>query len=144
MKTHLIISVALAASAAFSSCTKDESVQPANPTSQTGTGNQDMSSGSWRVSHYEEDQKVQTTLFKGYDFRFKQGGELTATNNVATISGRWWIDGDNKLNMNFSQSPFSELNEDWDIVAQTSAVLSLRHTSGGDGSTDLLTFEKNQ
>ena len=42
-----------------------------------------------------------------------------------------------------SPDDFAELTEDWDILESTSTKLRLKHTSGGDGSVDFLTFEKN-
>ncbi|MBK8702042.1 MAG: hypothetical protein IPN29_21715 [Saprospiraceae bacterium] len=35
---------------------------------------------------------------------------------------------------------FAELNEDWEIVEQTSDVIRLKHISGGNGGTDILEF----
>ena len=45
----------------------------------------------------------------------------------------------------FFASPvdFSELSEDWDIITNSSSKIELIHVSGGNGGTDLLTFEKN-
>lgn len=37
---------------------------------------------------------------------------------------------------------FAELSEDWNIVSYTATKIELIHQSGGNGDTDLLTFEK--
>lgn len=52
----------------------------------------------------------------------------------------------NNIDFNiFFASPanFNELSEDWDVVSHSPSKIDLIHISGGDGSTDLLTFEKN-
>src|SRR5690606_32590074 len=37
-------------------------------------------------------------------------------------------------------SPFDELDDDWDILEATPQIIRLKHVSGGDGSGDFLTF----
>ncbi|MDH3699350.1 MAG: hypothetical protein OEQ81_11845 [Flavobacteriaceae bacterium] len=37
---------------------------------------------------------------------------------------------------------FNELSEDWNIVSFSNSIIELIHESGGNGGTDLLTFEK--
>jgi len=52
----------------------------------------------------------------------------------------------NEIDFNiFFESPlnFSKLSEDWEIISFTSSKIELKHVSGGNGGTDLLTFEKN-
>ena len=52
--------------------------------------------------------------------------------------------GDIDFNIFFaSPADFSELSEDWDIITNSSSKIELMHVSGGNGGTDLLTFEKN-
>ncbi|WP_420319776.1 hypothetical protein [Flagellimonas sp.] len=41
-----------------------------------------------------------------------------------------------------SPADFAELSEDWNIVSYSANKIELIHESGGDGGTDLLTFEK--
>lgn len=42
-----------------------------------------------------------------------------------------------------SPADFAELSEDWDIISHSATKIELIHISGGNGGTDLLTFEKN-
>ena len=52
--------------------------------------------------------------------------------------------GDIDFNIFFSApADFAELSEDWDIISHTASKIELIHVSGGNGGTDLLTFEKN-
>lgn len=41
-----------------------------------------------------------------------------------------------------SSSNFEELSEDWQIVFYSETRIELKHVSGGDGSIDVLVFEK--
>ena len=48
------------------------------------------------------------------------------------------------MNLNFGTSnPFDELEEDWDVLEATDDIIRLKDISGGDGTTDFLTFERN-
>ena len=38
---------------------------------------------------------------------------------------------------------FESISEDWRVLSSTASKIELKHISGGDGSIDLLTFEKN-
>ena len=114
-----------------------------------------VSTGTWLVALYEEDEVDQTSNFAGYSFTFNSTGELSANNGETSISGAWSItsesdssDDDNPsddvdFNIFFS-SPvkFAEISEDWEIVSFSSARIELKHVSGGDGSIDRLVFEK--
>lgn len=52
--------------------------------------------------------------------------------------------GDIDFNIFFSSpADFAELSEDWDIISHSTSKIELKHVSGGNGGTDLLTFEKN-
>lgn len=52
--------------------------------------------------------------------------------------------GDIDFNIFFaSPADFAELTEDWDIITHSATKIELIHVSGGNGGTDLLTFEKN-
>ena len=72
----------------------------------------------------------------------------SATNGVTTQSGDWstYTDsGYTKLDMMFTalDGPFEEISEDWNVISRTATKIELKHISGGDGSIDYLTFEKD-
>lgn len=105
--------------------------------------------GAWKVSLFQEDNVNQTNHFSSYAFEFNSSGVLTASNDILTMTGNWNNGGDdsgNKLNIDFptaqDDSPFEEISEDWNILSKTPSKIELKHVSGGDGSIDLLTFEK--
>ena len=122
----------------------DTSTQVSNPTEITST----VTDGQWGVTLFKEDDVVQTSNYSGYSFTFEANGELSATNGVITQSGDWstYTDsGYTKLDMMFTalDGPFEEISEDWRVISRTETKIELKHVSGGDGSIDYLTFEKD-
>ncbi len=122
----------------------DTSNQVSNPTEITST----VTDGLWLVTLYKEDAVVQTDNYAGYSFAFGSDGTLSATNGVTTQTGDWstYIDsGYTKLDIMFTaiDGPFEEISEDWNVISKTATKIELKHVSGGDGSIDYLTFEKD-
>lgn len=114
-----------------------------------------VTNGTWRVTAFSEDGIDQTALFTGYNFTFNDNSTVSATNGENTYSGVWTItddedDDDSNPNSDFdfnlsftAPDAFTELTEDWDPIERNGNLVRLRHISGGDGSTDYLTFERN-
>ena len=115
-------------------------------------------SGTWRITNFNDSGQNETSDFNGYDFTFNPDGTLVATNGSDTISGTWSVtddsnssddsssDDDIDFNIFFpvpDSNNFEDLNDDWDIVSTSSTTIELIDISGGNGGTDLLTFEKN-
>ncbi|MFY8182541.1 MAG: hypothetical protein ACOVLG_12250 [Flavobacterium sp.] len=135
-----------------SMCSNDDnnSNPPADPTPVINTVNQ----GTWRITLYNDSGTIKTSNFTGYNFTFGSGNALTAANGSNTYIGTWSVtSGDsnddnpsNDLDFNIGFSTpanFADLTDDWDIVTYTASKIELRDVSGGNGGTDLLTFEKN-
>lgn len=147
MKSYLF-SIELLISLMVVSCTEDNS---------TGTSKDELvntvSNGTWRISYFFDSDTDETTNFSGYSFTFGASDLLTATNVTNTYTGSWNIsdsssDDDSPDDLDFNiiftnPDNFEELSEDWEVLSSTSVKIELRHVSGGDGSTDYLTFEKN-
>lgn len=123
--------------------------------------NATATSGSWVVARFEEDGVDQTSNFFGYSFTFDIDGILNVATEDLLITGSWSITSDSNSNYNddssldadsnddvdfniffSSSSNFEELSEDWEIVSYTETRIELKHVSGGDGSIDILVFEK--
>lgn len=78
---------------------------------------------------------------------------MNASNGSTTISRTWSVTDSNSnddkpsdmhFNLNFNTNGnFKELNDDWEIVSQSSTKIELTDVSGGNGGTDYLTFTKN-
>lgn len=110
-------------------------------------------SGSWRVTEFNDSGTDETNHFTGYNFTFANGGAISATNGTNTYPGTWSVtnNGSNSnsqsdldFNIAFATpANFTELTEDWEINLYTANKIQLVHVSGGGGGTDYLTFEKN-
>lgn len=115
-----------------------------------GSGNQTfaavLTSGTWYISYFTEDDDNETTYFNGYNFTFNTNGTATAVKNGVATTGTWstYIDsGDNKLELSFNGNALDEIEEDWRIIEFSATQIRLKHVSGGNGGTDYLTFTKN-
>ncbi|WP_369997140.1 hypothetical protein [Winogradskyella sp.] len=115
-------------------------------------------SGTWRITNFNDSGQNETSDFNGYDFTFNSNGTLVATNGSNTLTGTWSVtddsnssddsssDDDIDFNIFFPVSDdndFEDLNDDWDVVTTTSTRIELIDISGGNGGTDMLTFERN-
>lgn len=127
----------------MASCLQTEDLSASDSTSNA-TNN--ITDASWRITYFWDSDHEETYHFTGYTFQFEQDGSLTATNGSNTYSGTWREGNDDsavKLYLFFSSpSSFEELSDDWHILEWTDNVIRLRDVSGGNGGTDLLTFEK--
>lgn len=113
-------------------------------------------SGIWMVAKYEEDGVDETSNFIGYGFNFNSDGVLNVSNQSTSLSGAWSIQSDSdsrdddssdSIDVDFnifftSPNDFAEISEDWDIVSYGNSRIELKDISGGDGSIDMLVFEK--
>ena len=125
-----------------SSCKKDD-----NSTRTTTAVSTTVSSGTWRITYYLERDVDHTADFSGYTFTFNSNGAVTAVKASNTVNGTWVAGNDDsrvKFILHFNApDPFEEISEDWLVTERTNNKLRLEHTSGGDGHTDFLTFERN-
>ena len=132
----------------ISSCSKDDS----NP-SVTNTVVSTVTAGTWKITYFFDTNEVETSNFSGYNFTFGSNNILSASNGSNTYNGSWSIMNNNSTDDSLDDvdfmisfvSPvnFEELSEDWEILSRTTSKIELKHVSGGNGGTDLLTFEKN-
>ncbi|MFN7420853.1 MAG: hypothetical protein ACK5RV_08235 [Flavobacterium sp.] len=127
----------------------DDSSSSVNQTTVVNT----VSSGTWRITLYNDSGTIKTNQFTGYNFTFGPSNVLTATNGTQTYTGVWSVTDSNSnddsmddldFNIAFTTpANFLELTDDWDIQSRTDTKIELIDVSGGNGGTDYLTFEKN-
>jgi hypothetical protein len=121
----------------------DNPVTTLSPTDVNNT----VSSGTWRITYYWDTDHEETSNFTGYSFLFGPGNVLTATKTGSTVTGTWNTGTDDskvKLFLVFaSPANFAEISDDWHVIERTATRIKLQDVSGGNGGTDLLTFEKN-
>ncbi|WP_250432918.1 hypothetical protein [Hanstruepera flava] len=108
-----------------------------------------MATGSWVVTFYFDTDHEETNNFTTFSFIFNPQGSINASNGVDTNNGTWSVtpdssgDGDIDFNISFTSPPdFEEISDDWDVTSYSDDKLELRDVSGGNGGTDLLTFER--
>lgn len=112
-----------------------------------------MTSGTWKITLYNDSGTVKTSNFTGYNFTFGANNSLTASNSTNNYTGTWSVTDSNSnddslsdLDFNIifaSPANFQDLSDDWDIISRTDTKIQLIDVSGGNGGTDYLTFEKN-
>lgn len=106
-----------------------------------------MTKGTWRITLYMDDNKNETSDYTGYSFTFNANKSVTALKNAQTTTGNWSSFNDSgkvKFLINFGDIfPLDEISDDWDVKLLTSQKIELEDISGGDGTIDKLTFQKN-
>jgi hypothetical protein len=105
-----------------------------------------LTNGDWYVTYFFDDTD-ETLDFADYVFNFASNNTATATNISGLTNGSWsTTSGDDTelgLNLNFGTGiPLDELADDWDVLEVTDDIIRLKDVSGGDGSEDFLTFER--
>ncbi|TFV94768.1 hypothetical protein E4S40_08915 [Algoriphagus kandeliae] len=134
----------------FTSCSNDDN----NPRSEVKDQIEfNIQQGTWRITKFIDSSDDETNHFNGYIFTFLNSGVLNANNGTNNYDGTWsitegGIDDDSPddldFNINFNlTNDFEDLNDDWEIISQSSTKIELMDVSGGNGDIDYLTFEKN-
>ncbi len=105
-----------------------------------------LTTGDWYITFYFDDAD-DTTDYADYTFNFASDNSATAMNMSGTTNGTWSTstgdETDLELNLDFGTGiPLDELMEDWDVLEVNNDIIRLKDISGGDGSEDLLTFER--
>ncbi|MEP2937378.1 MAG: hypothetical protein ABJM06_03210 [Gilvibacter sp.] len=100
--------------------------------------------GTWIVALYMDDTDNDTADYNGYELDFNADGTVIAESDTDLIDGTWQVlSGGDTLLLDFGPDiPFDEFNDDWDVFSVEPARVEVRDISGGDGSLDILVFEK--
>ena len=113
-----------------------------------GGGTEDLEAtlidGTWIVALYMDGPDNDTGVYAAYQLDFNSDGSVVAESSSETINGTWDVlSGGNDLLLDFGTSfPFDEFNDNWDVFSVEPARVEVRDISGGDGSLDILVFEK--
>ncbi|MDN5203905.1 hypothetical protein QQ008_21110 [Fulvivirgaceae bacterium BMA10] len=101
--------------------------------------------GKWVITQFF-DGADETSLFENFTFKFNENGTVVVWNDSKELVGEWESDGDDgtlELELDFDDdSPFDELNEDWDLIEFDGSIIRLKHKDDNDDVVDLLTFER--
>ena len=141
------------------SCSSDDdNGSPNNNSQQIAQIESIAESGTWQITNFNDSGQNETSDFNGYNFTFNVDGSLVASNGSNTVTGTWSVtddsnssddsssDDDIDFNIFFpvpDSNDFEDLNDDWDVVTTSSNRIELIDISGGNGGTDMLTFERN-
>jgi hypothetical protein len=102
--------------------------------------------GEWIVANYNDSGDDDTAVYDGYKFTFNEDGRVVATKDMDSVEGTWEevLEGDHhQLVLDMGDLvPFDEFTDDWDVVSFTEMRIELKDVSGGDGTTDVLVFER--
>lgn len=154
MKKLLYISVLGLCMILNVSCTDNNDTQsPSNNSLLIAAIKATVSTGTWRVTLFDDSGTDETAHFNGYSFTFGAGSVLTATDGVNTNTGVWSVTDSDSMddspedvhfNIEFTTPvDFMDLTDDWEVISRTDTKIQLKDVSGGGGGTDYLTFEKN-
>ena len=154
----IFVLVASAFLLGFSSCNQDEiidNISPNTPTDIDDIENVEntVQEGAWKIISFIDSGDDETYHFANFKFTFNENGVILADNGDIVYEGTWSIsdsnsnddspDSDVDFNIFFNLSnEFEELNDDWDIISRTDNKIELIDISGGNGGTDILTFER--
>lgn len=130
----------------FAACSSDDDSGNVN-TNEFENIKTTLPQGEWEVSKLIDGQSDHTSDFESFVFTFKEDGTVRAQNDLFTENGTWAYDNSSSSNeeliLQFSeQTPFDQINDDWDIVSVTNSTIELSDISGGNGDIELLTFTK--
>ncbi len=108
------------------------------PAGNTGTAG-DLTKGRWTVSYFNENGTDMTGHLAGYTFDFQSGGLLSVSTGAQTVKGTWRIEPDDShsefiITLEGADPMLAELQDDWDILANTETALNLRHSHSGNSS----------
>ena len=108
----------------------------------------DLTNVNWYITLFNDSGDIETCDFIAYQFHFDLAGTVTATSSLDVREGYWVaeMDSDGEIDLilsfdlNGSDDNFEDLIDDWDVVTTSTSLIELMDVSGGNGSTDLLTF----
>ncbi|TFG76565.1 MAG: hypothetical protein E4H26_04380 [Flavobacteriales bacterium] len=155
MKLKSVITISIVLIAMFIiSCSNDNSNANDAGTMDADAVKNAVINGDGQISYYFDTDKEETLEYAGFVFNFNADGSLSATDGNTALSGAWsrtvadnstddLSDDDVDFNILFATpAKFEKLSDDWEIKTYSANKIELIDVSGGNGGTDLLTFEK--
>lgn len=131
----------------FTSCQKDESVNPSDDSAEnevvlnTDSLNETLiNADGLRISEFREDGIDKTTLFDAYLFTFNSDGGVLASKAGESINGTYVVfrdDEKTELSMTFpNDSELYELTDDWYFISYDQEFIRF------EDSGDVIEFQK--
>jgi len=123
-------------------CRHEPFVDDVVPVSQSDTTT--PTQNNWVVSYFMHNDTLMTKHLNGYTFSFKPNSVLEVNTGVNIVTGTWRIipDVHNQqfiLTITGADDMLEMLDEEWEVVINTSAQIQLKHDHTGHQM--LVTFE---
>lgn len=139
----------------FIACKNDDNSNDDN-SSAFASLTTDIVKDTWKISFYADDGVDETTSYSAFTFTFNEDGTVNAATDLFSESGTWahedssndstdddGIESDEEFILLFPNSNLlDEISDDWHITSANSNEVVLYDISGGNGTTDNLTFTK--
>lgn len=105
----------------------DNSVTPNNPSNPTIIT---QGGGDWKVTYYFDKDKVETSDFAGYTFKFNADGSFEST-GAGSATGTWKVTDDDGaqrmvISAGSAAKPLTKLDDDWILVNMSSSKIELK------------------
>ena len=117
-----------------------------NPIPADESLDDNLKSGTWRITYFLNGGIDETSYFSGYIFTFQNSGEVVAVKSSTNVTGSWNTKTDNSqliLNLNFfAQQLLENITEDWIVIDHSANKVRLKNSISSQ-TTNYLTFEKN-
>ena len=88
-----------------------------------------ITEGTWRVAHYTDSGKDETSDFAGYTFTFKSNGQFVATVGSTTTTGTWSETSSNTPRLIIAiagTKQLDEISDDWILVEKTTTSIKIK------------------
>ena len=87
-----------------------------------------VTTGTWKVSYYHENNEDKTSNFSDYTFTFGDNGTMTASNSGGTTTGTWTSDdSENEIHISLGNTePLKDLSKGWLIISKSSTEIVLK------------------
>lgn len=103
-----------------------------------------LTSGSWKISYFLNNNNDQTLNYTGYDFVFNTNKSCIAVKNTVTTNGKWSNSisgGKLKFKLKFDGSILDVLGEKWKVIQFSNTLIKLKNDDKKEDK--FLNFTKN-
>ena len=99
-----------------------------------------LTSGTWRISYFKDDDDDQTNEFVNYRFVFNSNNSVTVSKNGVLTLGTWNVfleAGITKIKLTFVDDDLSDIDSVWRLLQFNSNNINLRDPDNDDDATYL-------
>ena len=103
-----------------------------------------LTSGSWKLSYFLNNNNDQTLNYTGYNFVFNTNKSCIAVKNAVTTNGKWSNSisgGKSKFRLKFDGLNLDELGKKWKVIQYSNTLIKLKNDDKKEDK--FLNFTKN-